>query len=44
MSDSDTELPTGHLYLGNPQVSQTHPIQYRTGLLVVGIAGDLVEH
>lgn len=44
MSDSDTELPTGHLYLGNPQASQTHPIQYRTGLLVVGIAGDLVEH
>ena len=44
MSDSDTELPTGHLYLGNPQASQTHPIQYRTGLSVVGIACDLVEH
>lgn len=44
MSDSDTELPTGHLYLGNPQASQTHHIQYSTGLSVVGITSDLVEH
>ena len=44
MSDSDRELPTGHLYLGNPRASQTHPIQYSTGLSIVGTAGDLVEH
>lgn len=44
MSDSDRELPTVYLYLGNPQASQTHPIQHSTGISIVGTAGDLVEH